>query len=392
MSMMAALAERAAPLRRGLPAVHRTASAVRRVPVLGRIIDWLRLDFAGSVVGTFFFCWSLTPSLLPRIWYYQALVTGVTAVIGYAIGTLFGVLIRLIYRRVRRGRPLSRRTVVTAWAGFGVGGTSVGTWYLFGSARWQSDLRDLMDVDSPRLIHYVLILVVSFIIFTGFLALGRLLRGVSRWLGAHLSRWVPIPVAVVTSALLVAAISVWSWTGLFYPWMLGVANNAFAAINQETQAGESPPEIGTHAGGKKACWGHTMAIDPWGHIIAQASDQVGYISARLDRAYIGHIRSSLGSNAAHPVPFSVCRLEVHQVPAHVDVLPFGIAAGGASLQKPPPSNERIALMPSGGEDVQSGHQPSSPRDHPRRTTSVAGALCTPRAASLRAKIPATIEG
>jgi uncharacterized membrane protein len=249
MSMMAALAERAAPLRRRLPAVQRTASAVRQMPVLGRIIDWLRLDFAGSVVGTFFFCWSLTPSLLPRIWFYQALVTGVTAAVGYGVGSLIGLLIRFIYRRVRRGRRLSRRTVVTAWTVFGVAGTSSATWYLFGSARWQSDLRELMDVDSPRLIHYVLILVVSFIIFTGFLALGRLLRGASRWLGRHLARWVPIPVAVVTSALVVAGIAVWSWTGLLYPWMLGVANDAFAAINQETEAGENPPAVTTHAGG-----------------------------------------------------------------------------------------------------------------------------------------------
>ncbi len=247
--MMATLAERTAPIRRRLPAVQQTLDAVRRVPVLGPVISWLRLDFAGSVVGTFFFCWSLTPSLLPRTWYYQALVTGVTAAIGYAVGVVFGTLIRFVYRRVRKDHPLSRRTVRIAWASFGVVGTGAATWYLFGSARWQSDLRELMDVDSPRLIHYVLILLISFVIFAGFLAVARLLRGISRWLGRHLARWVPIPVAVVTSGLMVAAIVIWSWTGLFYPWLLGAANNAFAAINQETVAGESPPTITTHAGG-----------------------------------------------------------------------------------------------------------------------------------------------
>lgn len=52
-------------------------------------------------------------------------------------------------------------------------------------------------------------------------------------------------------------------------------------------------QIGTHAGGKKACWGHTMAIDPWGAIVAQASDTVGYITARLDKSYIGQIRQNI---------------------------------------------------------------------------------------------------
>jgi deaminated glutathione amidase len=52
-------------------------------------------------------------------------------------------------------------------------------------------------------------------------------------------------------------------------------------------------QIGTHAGGKKACWGHSMTIDPWGSVIAQASDRVGYITARLDKDYIGRIRQNI---------------------------------------------------------------------------------------------------
>jgi nitrilase len=52
-------------------------------------------------------------------------------------------------------------------------------------------------------------------------------------------------------------------------------------------------QIGTHAGGKKACWGHTMAIDPWGHVVAQASDKVGYIAARIDRSYLEQVRHNI---------------------------------------------------------------------------------------------------
>ena len=36
-----------------------------------------------------------------------------------------------------------------------------------------------------------------------------------------------------------------------------------------------------------------MAIDPWGSVIAQASDGVGFITARLDKPYIGTIRENL---------------------------------------------------------------------------------------------------
>ncbi|MDJ1157635.1 carbon-nitrogen hydrolase family protein [Chelatococcus sp. SYSU_G07232] len=52
-------------------------------------------------------------------------------------------------------------------------------------------------------------------------------------------------------------------------------------------------QVGTHAGGRKACWGHTMTIDPWGSVIAQASDREGFITARLDKGYLAEIRRSL---------------------------------------------------------------------------------------------------
>jgi predicted amidohydrolase len=52
-------------------------------------------------------------------------------------------------------------------------------------------------------------------------------------------------------------------------------------------------QIGPHGGGTKACWGHTMAIDPWGHVIAQASDRPGFVTARLDKDLIGQVRQSL---------------------------------------------------------------------------------------------------
>lgn len=52
-------------------------------------------------------------------------------------------------------------------------------------------------------------------------------------------------------------------------------------------------QIGTHAGGKKACWGHSMVIDPWGHMVAQCSDRVGIASASLDFDYSAKVRADV---------------------------------------------------------------------------------------------------
>ena len=41
-----------------------------------------------------FYCLSLTPSLLPRVWSLQAVMSAVTAAIGYAVGLFIGWLLR----------------------------------------------------------------------------------------------------------------------------------------------------------------------------------------------------------------------------------------------------------------------------------------------------------
>lgn len=52
-------------------------------------------------------------------------------------------------------------------------------------------------------------------------------------------------------------------------------------------------QTGPHAGGRKWCWGHSMVIDPWGHVAAQCSDGVGFTSARLDFTYTGKVRANV---------------------------------------------------------------------------------------------------
>jgi nitrilase len=40
-------------------------------------------------------------------------------------------------------------------------------------------------------------------------------------------------------------------------------------------------------------YGHSMAVDPWGHVIARASDGVGIVSTRLDLALPAAVRARM---------------------------------------------------------------------------------------------------
>jgi predicted amidohydrolase len=52
-------------------------------------------------------------------------------------------------------------------------------------------------------------------------------------------------------------------------------------------------QIFSHGDGAKSCWGHSMLVDPWGLIISQASDRIGFTSAHIDLDYIETIRQNL---------------------------------------------------------------------------------------------------
>ena len=176
-----------APSRAALPR-QRTAEvarqarlAARHVPGLRRLVRWLRLNLAG-VVGAFVFLnASLSPSLLPRTWAYQAAVSGLAATFGYAVGSLLGLVVRAVGWSVaslpgpphgRRLRP-ARRAVLVSWWSVAVAGAAVTSWFLVRAAAWQTELRLLMGAQSPGPAHYARIVAVSAGLFLVLLARRR---------------------------------------------------------------------------------------------------------------------------------------------------------------------------------------------------------------------------
>jgi predicted amidohydrolase len=54
-------------------------------------------------------------------------------------------------------------------------------------------------------------------------------------------------------------------------------------------------QTGLHmqGGEPRATWGHSMVVDPWGHVTARASDGVGYVAARIDPARVANVRAMI---------------------------------------------------------------------------------------------------
>ena len=54
-------------------------------------------------------------------------------------------------------------------------------------------------------------------------------------------------------------------------------------------------QTGTHQQGNemRATYGHSLVADPWGHVVAKASDGVGYVAARIDTALVKKVRAMI---------------------------------------------------------------------------------------------------
>src|SRR5690625_3029746 len=155
-----------------LETAPRAASALdpRRLPIVGPRVA--RLDLGGVLVGAFFFCLSLTPSLLPRTWLFQALVSGITMTMGYAIGAgLWAVARRLNTYVWPRWSP-SVLTVARAWAVVTSSAVAGSLWFLISSVRWQLEVRTLMEVDEPGSHYAPAMIAVAVLVAVGFLMLG----------------------------------------------------------------------------------------------------------------------------------------------------------------------------------------------------------------------------
>jgi deaminated glutathione amidase len=57
----------------------------------------------------------------------------------------------------------------------------------------------------------------------------------------------------------------------------------------------APAQTGAHVVGNemRQTYGHSLIVDPWGHVTAKASDGVGIVSTRIDRNLVKKVRSQI---------------------------------------------------------------------------------------------------
>ncbi len=275
------------------------------VPSAGKhpLVVWawalLRLDFVGIAFGALFFCWSLTPSLLPRDWLFQGLIGGINAAIGYAFGVaVYWVVYRLFF--VDKGWwPPPRGLEVGVKAAVSVIAIVASLYMLYLSAGWQRELAALMSAEGTTTTGYFRTGALSIAVAALLIWAWRVLRDAVRLVVRQINRVIKMPreVANVIGVILVVVLVIALVQGVLLRAVWSVTNSAFSLQNDETRVTAEQPSAPERSGSPQS-------LAPWdtlgfeGRNFVSSGLSADEMSEGLGRPVLEPIRAYAGLETA----------------------------------------------------------------------------------------------
>jgi uncharacterized membrane protein len=214
---------------------------------LGLILRLLgSLCATGTLLALLFFAGSLTPSLMPRSYVVQGLLSGVCAAAGYAIGVFLSWLWRYLELPwlSRHALPMRAFTLIAALIVAGI--------FLWHAVGWQNSIRALWQMEQLDSADPVRLAAIAAATFVLLFAIGRLFRlaanRLSDWLDAIMPRRVSNVIAFALAIMLFWSIG----QGLLLRWGLDAADASFQKADEMIVPDEKPPAGVVVTGGDRS--------------------------------------------------------------------------------------------------------------------------------------------
>jgi uncharacterized membrane protein len=195
----------------------------------------------GLLLAAGYFLISTSPSLLPRAWYYQGLVSGICAATGYGLGALLAWVGRrlaaLVDLEAGIGRTPGQVLRRAAYAVAVVAVVVITTVNVRAQARTASlvGMRPPGPADWPRAVALAVGLAL------GLVGLARLLRRLTRRLAAVVGVVLPTAVASAVATVVVAIVVGWVANNVVFRESLEAGARIAAQVNSTPPAGRTAP-------------------------------------------------------------------------------------------------------------------------------------------------------
>jgi uncharacterized membrane protein len=208
--------------------------------------QWHSFSTGGLLLATLFFAASLTPSLLPRTFSTQGVLSGCSLAAGYGIG-VFGSWLWAYMQLVLPNGSFLRIAKLAAATGCAVI-VIISLWH---AARWQNSIRELMELEPIDTARPLEVSVIALAVFAVLIVLARLFRVTIRVVATRVNRFLPGKVSNVVGLMAAVALFWAVFDGVLFRVALRVAQASFqeydALIDPEAEPPTDPLKTGSSA-------------------------------------------------------------------------------------------------------------------------------------------------
>jgi uncharacterized membrane protein len=219
--------------------------------MLRSVQNWLveyknSFSFVGLLFATLFFAVSVTPSLLPRIYFVQGVLSAFALAIGYGVGLgLLG-----IYRFLELPEPRERVRHILKWVAVGVVAI-VFVAFVWRMTYWQNSIRELMQMPPLETAYPYRVAAIALVLGALLVSAARLFRTCGNYVATKLERFVPRRIALATGYTLVIVFILFVTNDVIAAQLLAAADSFFLRmdklVDDRTQQPADPWRTGSEA-------------------------------------------------------------------------------------------------------------------------------------------------
>ncbi|TWU40746.1 alpha/beta hydrolase [Novipirellula artificiosorum] len=256
---------------------------------------WNSFSFIGLVFAVLFFAASLTPSLLPRHFAVQGVLSGFALAIGYMVGLLllWGWLFLELPQPKAKLETLSKRlTVIVVLL--------VSLLFTWQATQWQNSIRVRMEMEPVPSAEPIYCVGIAVLVALVIIVLTRGLIRLGAVISRQLNRFLPRRISAAISTVLVVALTLFIANGVVARALLDAADGFFSHADELIDEGIEQPTAAIASGGPDSLidW---ETIGRRGKDFIAAGPTQKSISAQTGRVAIDPIRVYVGMRSEETV-------------------------------------------------------------------------------------------